>query len=192
MYILFKSADTNLESPIDGDSSYIGYRLQDKWNIDPIPFVEELKEMRSVVHFGEYLEPKEYQINCYDAFNELGIKDPSQQNITTIKQYAHDIITGLEPEMDFNSIRVVASEMNGKLESIIVEYSPYEDMPNLRNDYMTSLQSALVVLSESQHSGDVDWNTLYSLTASYLPNIDEIFSTTSVNRCGRQCHKRYL
>lgn len=181
LYILFKSADTNLESPIDGDPSYIGYRLQDKWNIDPIPFVEELKEMRSVVHFGEYLEPKDYQIDCYDKLNKLGVKDPSQQNIATIKQYAHDIIAGLEPEMDFNSIRVVASEMNGQLEAIIIEYSPYEDMPDLRNEYMTALQSALVVLSESQHSGDVDWNELYSLTASYLPNIDEIFSMTSVN-----------
>ena len=182
IYILFQSTDRNLPSPIDDDPDYTGYRLQDRWNIDPIPFVQELKEMRSVVHFGEYQETQQIQIDAYDAFVRLGQQDASFDNIYTIKQYAQNIITGIEPSREFSEIRVVASDMNSELDSVIIQYDGvYDDMPELRTEYMTTLLNELSTLSQTQYAGDVNWENIYHLTSDYLINVDEIFSSTSVN-----------
>jgi hypothetical protein len=51
--ILFKSDDDQYPSEFMNNSDYIGYRMMDRWQIDDLSLVQELKEMRSVVKFGE-------------------------------------------------------------------------------------------------------------------------------------------
>lgn len=183
MYIMFKSDDSTLESPIDGDDTYTGYRLQDMWNVDSIPFVEELKEMRSVVNFGEYVDVKEYQIDAYDELYGLCVLNSSQYNLYTIKAYAESMITGSKfpYDLEFEDIKNIASEMSTTIDDIINRYSEYEDMPELRTEFMTSLMENLIQLAVTHHAGDVDWRTIYEQIYAYPAIVDEMFEGTSVN-----------
>ncbi len=182
MYIMFKSTDTTLVSPIDDDPEYIGYRLQDKWNVDAISFVQELKEMRSVVNFGEYLEPSETQSNAYESFMKLGRYDMYEQNLYTIREYAYHINTDTEDDsgLTFSDIRNIAAKMDSAITGYIELYTG-TDVPDLQTEYMTNLQSTLKAITEAESSNNVDWETTYTYCADYVTQIDDIFSTTSVN-----------
>jgi hypothetical protein len=66
--ILFK-AETNpdLESPINGDSTFNGYYENDLFEIDSFSLIQELKEMRSVVNFGDTSIPTFDQYISYTS-----------------------------------------------------------------------------------------------------------------------------
>lgn len=183
LYILFKSDDINLESPIDGDSSFKGYRLQDRWNIDDFALVQELKEMRSVVNFGEYQQPSSVQMEAYESLIKLDEYDPKVNNLYTIKQYAYHINTGTTDDsgLTFHDIQLTASFVNGSIESIITEYASVPEVPYLQTEYMIALQLILSTIIEAQYSGDIDWEDVYAAIAEYPSNIDSIFASTSVN-----------
>lgn len=183
MNILFKSEDVTLESPIDGDDSFKGYRLQDKWNIDQFSLVQELKEMRSVVNFGEYQQPSEVQIEAYDKLIELGEYDPTVKNLYTIKQYAYHIITGTidDSGLSFEDIKNAAGDMKSQLDDIIHTYGTNPEVPELSTGFMTELRLTLEDLAEAPYTGNVDWERVYNNTSIYPAQIDEIFSQTSVN-----------
>lgn len=183
IHILFKSSDPYLTSPIHDDPSYVGYRLQDRWNVDPIPLVEELKEMRSVVNFGEYKTPSEDQTTAYNLLINLGMYQPDTYNIYTIKEYAHKMIIGayIDGSIGFNDITNAAADVVQELNTIIETYADSETVPELNTPYMQGLINILQNLSEAVLPGNVDWVTVYTNTALYITEIDEIFKDTSVN-----------
>lgn len=183
IHILFKSSDQNLPTAINNDPSFTGYRLQDRWNIDGISLVQELKEMRSVVNFGEYRAPSEDQITAYNILMGLSLYNPDEMNLYTIKEYARHMISGTEiaDDVDFSDITLTASSMVSKLNTTIETYAESPDVPDLNTDYMQELISTLSILAESMMPGNVDWEFVYEDTAIYATEIDEIFKDTSVN-----------
>lgn len=183
IYLLFKSTDGNLPSPIDGDESFKGYRLQDRWRVDDFSLVQELKEMRSVVNFGEYQQPSASQMDAYERLIKLIEYDPVVRNLYTIKQYAYHIISGTidDSGLDFDDIRTTASECNTEINAVIIQYANDPEVPDLQTEYMNALQITLTNLSEALYASNVDWDDVYAKTMEYAENIDQIFTNTSVN-----------
>lgn len=183
IYILFKSTDLNLVTPIENDDSFIGYRLQDRWNIDDFSLVQELKEMRSVVNFGEFQQPSDVQMQAYDLLIKLDEYDPVMLNLYTIQQYAYHIISGTTDDsgMEFEDIQEIAGAMYGAITSAILEYSEIPEVPDLDTEFMQGFQLMLRTIIEAQYISDVNWEYVYAEIAAYPNNIDQIFAGTSVN-----------
>lgn len=76
--ILFK-ADTNIYRPSDigNDDTYMGYILNDQYDINGFSLIQELKEMRSVVNWGESSIPTKEQIEWYDRMMDMNHYDSS-------------------------------------------------------------------------------------------------------------------
>ena len=85
--IFIKSQDSLHESEFALDSSLIGYRLVDEYYVDDISLVQELKEMRSVVNFGESSEPLPEQMELYS--NMLHLIEYDIDGALTMYQIQH-------------------------------------------------------------------------------------------------------
>lgn len=180
--ILFKSDDPELPSPIPNED-YKGYRLQDLWKIDDLSLVQELKEMRSVVNFGEYIEPSAMQITAYDSLMNLIKFNLEQENLYTIKEYAYHLITGTEDTsgLVFEDIKRIAGEMTTVISGTISAYSGVGDVPVLDTETTRTILADLDSIVAASYQGDVDWEEIYRMTASYASDIDDIFADTYVN-----------
>lgn len=181
--LLYRSQDTTRPSDIQGNNDYIGFRLTDTWNLNDISLVQELKEMRSVTHFGEYQEPSQDQIQAYDDLMKLSEYNPDEANLYTIEQYAYHILNGTTDLSDttFDEIKDCASLMQAMLYSIIGTYQDNPEIPTIDDGLINDLISTLSVLSNTQYQSDVDWTTVWEQTKAYPTYVDEIFANTSVN-----------
>ena len=180
---LYRSSDPSRPSDVDGSNDYIGFRLTDTWNLTDISLVQELKEMRSVTHFGEYQEPSDDQIQAYDALMKLIKYNASEMNLYTIREFAHHIINGTTNEsgIRYDDIKLTASNMHTALREIIQTYQSYPDMPELNTGLITDLLDTLYTVSITAYQSDVDWNTVWEQTYGYPAYVDELFEDTSVN-----------
>ena len=80
--VMFRSDDITLESYTEYDDTFIGFRLADRWKVDELSLIQELKEMRSVVKFDRFPEtyPTEDVFNAYNI-NTCPIPIPSILNV---------------------------------------------------------------------------------------------------------------
>ena len=187
--ILFKSdspvfaEDIFHQSSFEDEENYVGYRMQDQWKVDDISLVQELKEMRSVVDFGEYVEPSDTQIYVYDQLMDLIKFDPAVRNLYTIKEYAYHIITGTTDEsgLKFDDIKIIASSEFNILIALISQYSGQDDVPDFNTEWIQSFTQELNIVSKTAYQGDVNWETLYDMIVNYPGQIDACFAGTSVN-----------
>ena len=101
--ILFRSDDENRNSDIENDNGeYKGYRLVDEYMLDDVDLLQEIKEMRSVVDFGDTSMPTPEQQQLYDdmfAVSQYNASDP--YNMYYLTEYAynmtHDVNTIINP-----------------------------------------------------------------------------------------------
>lgn len=116
--ILFKSSNETLASEFLGNPDYTGYRLMDKWKIDDLSLLQELKEMRSVVKFGENKIPSQNELDSYNSFLELCSDDIDTQNLCDIQEYAfnHSDVS------KFEDIQKIATSMINQLNQILRTY----------------------------------------------------------------------
>ena len=95
--VLFRSDNVELKSYTEYDNSFIGFRLADRWKIDDLSLIQELKEMRSVVKFDEF--PNKYatedEFAAYNGLISFMENDPIHDNLYTIWKYANDQLQGI-------------------------------------------------------------------------------------------------
>lgn len=129
--ILIRSNITERDSDIPGDNGkYTGYRLVDEYSLDDISFVQELKEMRSVVDFGESSIPTENEVVLYDKmisygkFNPKSLDSLDDCNLYNITTYTRQIATGLEPNPSFtyDQIQTLSKTAAGYIGGMMNEY----------------------------------------------------------------------
>lgn len=92
--ILIRSDDPDRESEIVIGDSYTGYRIVDEYMLEDIQLVQELKEMRSVVKFGDTSIPTDAEIKCYDTFLSYITPSEDTMNVYDIRKYVDDRIAG--------------------------------------------------------------------------------------------------
>lgn len=125
MSILFRSDDSQRETEIADDESYTGFRVSDRWNLDDISLVQELKEMRSVVNFGEYKIPTQSQLESYDLLSNMTKYDSDKDNLYTLMQYVYHIVTNTTDDsgMTFEDAQRLIQQILADIDSIIAVYS---------------------------------------------------------------------
>jgi hypothetical protein len=122
--ILVRSDDANRDSEIEKGDSYTGFRVTDEYMLDDVDLIQELKEMRSVVEFGEDSVPSEEQINLYKrmlAYSEYNASDPYNMYYLTL--YAYNMIMGVEmPDSPFSEFRQACSDDRPVFRKFFTEY----------------------------------------------------------------------
>lgn len=124
--ILIKSEIDTYPTEVNGDDSYTGYRVADRYTIDDISLVQELKEMRSVVNFGESSVPSEDEMSLYNDMISICMYNPASiENIGTfgnlwnVRSYTKDMSSGITPESPtFEEIKT----LSGKMAMLINEF----------------------------------------------------------------------
>lgn len=127
--ILFKSTDDKRPSEVlNGNPTYTGYRLQDVWKVNDLSLIQELKEMRSVVKFGENHIPSQNEIDSYNEFYELCDRNSDQKNLIDIQGYALSHTSDADA---FIEIKELSYEMLHQLEGILYKYTTKYQINNV-------------------------------------------------------------
>lgn len=148
--ILIRSNIKNRPSDISGDDGeYKGFRLVDQYSLDNVSLVQEMKEMRSVVDFGESSVPSDKEIELYEAMKDYDKYNPKSDedliqygNMYNILTYTHQLATGYVPTTPYIQIQTLSNTAKTTIEEFIAQY---EDI--LTSDEKMPLENILKVTS---------------------------------------------
>ena len=169
--VLIRSNISDRASDLPGDNGeYIGYRLVDQYSLDDISFVQELKEMRSTVYFGESSIPSEDEVNMYNKMLAYNQYDPQSigdvttyGNLYTVSTYTHQLATSSEPNPPFTyeQIQIVSGKAAYVIRQLIEDYQT-----KMESGTALPVDDVLAIADEL----DVIRNTPYDLS---VPTMDD-------------------
>jgi hypothetical protein len=181
MLILVRSSDETRDSDIRIGDSYTGFRLVDQYSIDDVSLVQELKEMRSVVNFGESSVPTEAQMALYKAMLSLNVYDESNGNMWTIVDYAYKRMNGVTPTMTFNQLKTIASTTKQALDEYLEEYVEIVQ-PTVPNEMVLICSKLMVIINDETTTGnDIDWEGVWTVLNVYDQSVNAAFVSVNVN-----------
>lgn len=142
--VLIRSNIEGRPSDISNDDGrYIGFRLIDQYSVDDISFVQELKEMRSVVDFGESSVPTQDEVNLYEEMMSYDTYNPKSEedlieygNLSDIDKYTYQLAIGRTPAVAYEDIQTLCNKAGAKIQDMLNEYdstmSPDMKQPTTR------------------------------------------------------------
>lgn len=178
--ILIRSEDVLRDSDITIGDDYTGFRLVDRYLLDDIELVSEMKEMRSVVNFGETSQPTESEIKLYR--NMCVLADYSDDgSIWTLKNYSYDRMNDLI-KTPYPTIKNIALNMLNSYNKYINEYQNIQGVKGLTND-MVLIQSTLnsIAHDESENGDELNWRNNWEVFHMYLTYINQAFDICNIN-----------
>ena len=179
---------------VEGDAEYLpyeagdplnetfkGFRVVDQYHIDDISLVQELKEMRSVVKFGESTEPTPEEIQGYDALMKLSDPSPTSPTVYDIREYFRIRSIGETPDITFNELKNVCDSVYSTMS--LYQFYPYSD--SLTEIYNTIEYIGYIAQTEDDvltHYATT-YEQLYELFSvlNYKTAVDETFARYNVN-----------
>ena len=187
MTILVRSSIANRDSEIEIGDDYTGFRIVDEYMLDNVDLVQELKEMRSVVNFGESSEPTEQQVSVYNKMYNYGDYDTNDPyNMYYIKTYSSNRRLGISGGYNdiygnesFIFFQGKCVEVINTLDSFIKQYNECMNntkLPEGFNDIINELNKIT-----KQIEREVDWDTLYELSISYQELVVNSFYCVNIN-----------
>lgn len=185
--IFFRSADSGRASDFANIPSLQGFRLVDEYSIDNLSLVQEMKEMRSVVNFGESSKPTDYQKALYNRMEIIDDYNPNEMNLYTITKYAYNrmmdiVVPSGEFSLPFASYQTLATELIRILNNYFNDYESDEYVGKpvpvaLKNTVTVGLQPIV----DSEDGNDIDWEAIWTILYSYGENLNEAFKSTNIN-----------
>lgn len=190
--ILMKSDDIVRNSEINGDASFIGYRIIDEYMLDDVDLIQELKEMRSVVKFGDTSMPTQEQITLYkDMFKLSEYNENDPYNIYYLKKYAytrkHSMIPSSgnmnypDDDCTFESFQNASNDVRGILRGYFNLYNIYMKKYNTP-DWFSIID---IIFNDINNAGDngnsLDWEEIYGAFEDYPDNVNDAFKDVEVN-----------
>lgn len=180
--ILIKTMDSEHPSEIENNDSYTGYRIIDEYRIDDFELVQELKEMRSVVDFGESSIPTEEQLSVYRNMKKLYDTFSSDDNIYSIYTYAHNRSTGSSTVKTFDEIVSLSNTMYQKLDTYITDYKKAMVTTLINAKISATLDMLGIIRDDNSPDGnDIDWNSVSSTLSNYITGVNESFESVNVD-----------
>ena len=181
--ILIKTETPNYETEVHGNPEFDGFRIVDEYSIDPFQLVQELKEMRSIVNFGDSGIPTKEQMTTYNEF--IGLYKPASEDndIYTLYKYAYDRVNEMRDTypLPYDEVVVIASDMWSKFDEYERDYVDY--ILTIIPDEMVEIKTVLDKIMNSNVEtvgADVDWEWVASVLQDYVTRITNSFSTVNV------------
>lgn len=163
--ILMKSIHEDRESEIVSGDEFTGYRIADVYKLEDIQLIQELKEMRSVVNFGDATPPTQDELSIYNEFNKLIIPDDEYQNLYDINAYIEDTING-KPSSPPDAICDLALTMSNKITYLLDRYNTYIDESKRNKDASKTMQSIIDDLTSFSQ-----WDKLHQVISLQSSNV---------------------
>ena len=179
MTILIRSEDKNRDSEVAIGDGYTGFRIVDEYMIDSIPLVQELKEMRSVVNFGESSIPSPEQIDLYNRMVDLYKFHEGSEGMYEIIQYAYNRMNETPDSHTFSAIQTLATNTYAELTGYLEEYTVLVN-PDIPLDLL-SVQNMLNMISMVATVDDIDWTEAYYTLYSYDADVNSAFAETNIH-----------
>ena len=189
--ILVRSANEQRPSEIVAGDQYTGFRIVDEYMLDDLSFIQELKEMRSVVVFGDPTSPTAEQMTLYKAFMSLLDDNPSDPlNLHYMIQYAYnkayDIGDSINTAAEFVTFKSAAALNKSRLETLFAAYD--EVMSKFpRSPWFETYTDQLNTITQYDSFDDVTkddpdaWMKIYNTLNSYNVNVNATFGPDTVN-----------
>jgi hypothetical protein len=184
MSIFIRSEDSRRDSDIVINDSFTGFRLVDQYKLDDVTLVQELKEMRSVVKFGDTSVPTNEQILLYKNMMSLNKYNESViGNIRTLIDYSYDRMNAIikVDELPYSTIKNISLDMHDMFSDYINTYS---------NIVSTSIPASLDNIKNMLHlmgndptstGNDLDWDDIWSKIYQYDNHVIDAFKNININ-----------
>lgn len=180
--ILIRSETPNYPSEIYGDESFKQFRIVDEYKIDDFDLVQELKEMRSVVEFGDSSNATKEQHEAYNSFIELYNSSSAANDIYSLFKYSSNRANGMMDNigMTYDAVIETAIDMYNKFNKALVTYTE-QISPNIP-DELDKIKSALSTISFSTAPGNnIDWDEMTRTFISYVSDVNNAFASVNIN-----------
>lgn len=196
--ILIKSTDENFKPGPNAttflSTEYDGYRVVDQYTLDDISMLQELKEMRSVVNWGETTEPTEGEIRVYNELFKASYPSDQMRNFYDIRTYMHDRLISHQTQLTFSDLKETCRMMSLYVQTSLGYIQPKVTMSDSLK-FISDLALAigniktendldiLTVYEEMTGKEDATWEDVYIAfdDTSYVAALDETFKGTNVN-----------
>ena len=190
--ILIRSDDPDFDPGINLDESFIGFRVVDQYTIDDISLIQELKDMRSVVNWGESSEPSTEMLEAYEQLMIIGDYNPNIYTFYDIRNYFYNRMHGVDPSITFTELKSTCGEMYSNIVSntILIGLTLKEKLllisdfcQRIANDSSTDDMSVLDIYSDITGISNPTWKDIYTVfeEQNYYDAVDETFEGTNVN-----------
>lgn len=186
--ILLKTEYPDRDSEIEIGDDFTGYRIIDEYMLDDVDLVQELKEMRSVVNFGESSVPTGEQMTLYNdmyGMCEYNAADP--YNIYYVKTYALNKRNGVAEVSDktfgkesFVFFQKKCNDIKKTMNALYAEYDEYMT-GYLRPSWFDELTEMLTSIILTGSSSQIDWTEVYTAAVSYPKSVNKTFEEINVN-----------
>lgn len=182
--ILIRSETPNYNTEIYDDHDFDNFRIVDIYKVDNFDLVQELKEMRSIVDFGDTGIPTDEQMTNYNNFNSLYDKNSDTNDIYTLYNYAYNRVNEMRDTypMSYDEIVNLASTMFTTFQTYESTY--VECVLAILPESLTDIESVLKTIRDSDvatEGSKVDWQSVVSVLKAYNTRIDSAFETVNVN-----------
>lgn len=180
--ILIRSEDSMRDSEISIGDSFTGFRLVDQYTLDDVALVQELKEMRSVVNFGESSTPTDEQKLLYDNMLSLCEYDESVDgNIKTLTDYAYKRMKYNLITINNDKLKQIAKSMKTSFDDYVAAYNTIvtSNTPSCLKDISDALND--IISDETSNGYDIDWSVMWKTLYSYRDSINESFDKVNIN-----------
>ena len=177
--ILIRSEDSLRDSDISIGDDFTGFRLVDRYVLDDVELVSELKDMRSVVNFGETSEPTEDELLLYKSM--IGLSNYSDEgSIWTLEQYSYDRIHGVI-KTPYTNIKSIASKTLKSYNSYANEYLTIQGVKSLTNEMVIVRKTLENIINDKVEGNSIDWLKTWEVFHMYPTYINQAFDICNVN-----------
>ena len=188
--IFIRTPDIEFNPGINVDESFKGFRVVDQYKLDDISLVQELKEMRSVVNWGESSEPTENQIYAYDNIMELSDYNPNGLTFYDIKKYVYNKMHENETDITFLELKNVCGNMVTQIMYLLAPSITPKPELQFIIDFCSNIRSSqsisddvVEIYNEMKEIDDGTWEDVYEIfnEENYAHAVNETFSRYNVN-----------
>lgn len=162
-----------------------GFRLVDEFKLDDFSLVQELKEMRSVVEFGESAIPTQEEIDLYNSYTVLNktAKTPEEEmcRLYPVTDYVKSKIIGKDPIYPKEQVQQIAINLESTLLQYNTEFEQIEPDADLQAilKQITNYVHLIAVDAEIPYQG-ITWEDIFNVFNNYDSLITEAFKNTNV------------
>jgi hypothetical protein len=173
MSILFRSEIPDFDSPIEHEDEFTGFRIADQFMLDDVILVQELKEMRSIVHWDDPSQPTPQQISLYNSFCALWRDSGAELGLYAIWVWAYNHLNDLSQGLhNCKEVETIAKAILEELDRLLEEWHEM-----VSGDDNTFAEIRNVLRSIFDPDVDTDWNEVLRILARYLDTVNMVFTT---------------
>lgn len=177
--ILVRTQDSMRDSEVSIGDTYTGFRIVDEYTLDNISLIQELKEMRSVVNFGDSSAPTDEQKTLYTKLISLDEWDDSiEGNIKDITLYAYNKEHDTPTSTKFQTIKRISEYVKSEFDKLVEEFGNIvtKETPG----GLVTITDVLNKIIESEN-GDIEWGYVFDTLYSYKTYINKSFEIVNIN-----------